>query len=125
MIVCETILAVTMVCTAAGTARDESLPEFLSGGLAKNFFQISSGSSLEEQVKRDIEQLEGVHSVQITKGNGRIAVNVFLTELDFRYFPALAAKEIELFDSYPGLKFDFNMLPIAAIEEPQLALYAA
>ena len=76
-------------------------------------------------MKREIQNIEGVHSVEINGNVKRVAVRILLNELSFGYFQTLAAKEIELFDKYPDVQFDFDILPVAALQETSPSQYAA
>jgi hypothetical protein len=79
---------------------------------------------LGQTVTNEIEDIDGVQGVSIKQAGDSYAVNVVMETIDFESFQKVVAKELELFDKYPGLRFDFN-IDFAQNEESNLGLNAA
>ena len=125
-IIAETILAMTVLCTAPNRKRSEQhLHFYTSGNVSHNYFQISSGMSLERKLNIELGEIEGVQAVAIKRSGNVVEVNVVLETLEFTSFQKVTQKEIDLFERFPGMDFEFNVVPSAALEETQPVLHAA
>lgn len=107
----EAVLVVTMACT--GNRRQQSgcnaVPlTFVSD--TSTGFQVCSGSTLEDEVRNELLDIEGVMSVDITPNGDRFQVRVELRELDFDLYSKVAQKELDLFDQFQAIKYRFDIV---------------
>jgi len=123
--VAETVFAITTICTTARRRHVVAEPYCISNiATISNSFSVSTGISLGQTVTNEIEDIDGVQGVSIKQAGDSYAVNVVMETIDFDSFQKVVAKELELFDKYPGLRFDFN-IDFAQNEESNLGLNAA
>lgn len=64
----------------------------------------------------EIEDLPGVRDVTVRRQQDDFEVTVVMESLQFPLFRQIVQKELELTDKYPDYTFDFNVLPIAVVE---------
>jgi hypothetical protein len=89
-----------------------------------NSFSVSSGISLGQKVTHEIEDLGGVRCVEVKQSGVSYAVRVVMETIDFENFQKVVAKELELSDRHPEMRFDFD-IDFAPAEESNLELNAA
>jgi len=70
---------------------------------------MSSGVSLEEELVRELKNIEGVAAVDISHVGGSYHVNVTMGTYDFPSYEKVIEKEMEMFDKGPGSKCVFNV----------------
>ena len=126
MIIAETALAVTFLCSnLPNRKRSGEFPHYISSG-SRNCFQIASGITLEAQVTEDIKNLPGVRSVSVQRNGSTFTVDVFMENLEIESFRRVSDKELALFDEFPDLNFNFMILPVEALEDMSfVSLHAA
>jgi hypothetical protein len=109
MIVAEVAFFATMICTTAGKRSDGNLHRFTSAG--SNVISISNGVSLEAALITELQEMEGVRRVLLSRTGNKIDVSVTIDSLDFAIFHPIAQKELDLFALHPELDFHFSILP--------------
>ncbi len=123
--VAENVLAITTICSTARRRHVVAEPYYISNiATISNSFSVSTGISLGQTVTNEIEDIGGVQGVSIKQAEDSYAVNVVMETIDFESFQKVVAKELELFDKHPGLRFDFN-IDFAQNEESNLGSNAA
>lgn len=125
MIIAETILAVSIICSVPKKRQDGQPLLVTYDSYSRNTFQISSGISWERKLMIDLKDIDGVETVSIAQNGNVVEVTVVLDRLDFSSFQKVTRKEMELFDQFPGLRFEFNVLPAAAMKLDSLLDNAA
>ena len=123
MIIAETILAISVLCTVP----KRKVPEFdvcyVADGV--HAYQLSSGMSLERKVIIDLSEVDGVRDVDISRNGNVFDVRVAMNTLEFEKFEKVVQKELELFDAFPGLTFNFDISLADQAELAESVLYAA
>jgi hypothetical protein len=122
----ETFIAVGSLALALPSKRREGSSEnriCIVSTDSGNSFQLSSGPSLEANVKSEIEDIDGVKRVVVVGDGTDYTVTVRLKEMEFSVFEKVIAKEIELFDQYPNKNFKFDILP-ESMDDPASLLNA-
>jgi|HubBroStandDraft_6_1064221.scaffolds.fasta_scaffold1701503_2 hypothetical protein len=122
MIVVETVMLVTMLCTSP--CRRVSTHHFQYANSGRTGFQISSDNSLEANVTADLKNIPGVRSVVVSRAGNDFDVDVVLENLEFQIFDQVVKRELYLFDEFPEFNFRFSILPAVAVDEAP-ALHAA
>jgi hypothetical protein len=125
MFIAESIIAMTVLCSAPKRQRWDELHKMSNGAGAVNCFQITSGISLERKVTIELEEIAGVRDVKIQRSGNSFSVDVIVADLDFSTYEQVIKKEIELFDRFPELSFEFNVMPASSLEITPTVLYAA
>ncbi len=72
----------------------------------------------------DLTELEGVRGVEITRRGDTFEVTVGMDTLEFSPFEKVIQKELELFDEFPGLTFNFNITLADQAEAATSVLHA-
>jgi hypothetical protein len=122
MIVAETAILATMLCTSP--CKKMSTRNFQYTVAGKNGFQISSDDSLGARLSIELRNIPGVRNVAVNRNGNNFDVHVSLESLDFQVFDQVIKRELYLFDEFPRYKFHFSILPAAAVDEVP-ALHAA
>ena len=126
MFIAESVIAMTVLCSAPKRQRRwDDLHQMSNGAQAVNCFQITSGISLEHKVTIELEEIVGVRDVKIQRNGNSFSVDVVVADLEFSTYEQVINKEIELFDRFPELSFEFNVMPASALEITPTVLYAA
>jgi hypothetical protein len=123
MIIAETILAISVLCTVPKRKVSEFDICYVSDGV--HAYQLSSGVSLERKVTIDLSEIDGVRDVDISRNGNVFEVRVAMNTLEFEKFEKVVQKEIELFDAFPGLTFNFDISLADRAELAESVLYAA
>ena len=125
MIVAETLLAVTLM-SSLPKKRSGQERDYVYSSNAGNCFEIASGMSLERTVNTEIEELPGVHSVAVKRNSQTsFVVDVVMETLEFSTYQKVIEKELDLFDQFPALTFEFNVVPLAAVQGTSPVSHAA
>lgn len=125
MILGEPVLLMIVLCTAPAKKRLAEQVHFTCGTAHSNTFQMSSGVSLEHKLKIELEEIDGVRNVAVTRRGNELQVNVVLDTLAFAPFEKITAVEMDVFARFPDLNFEFNVLPAAAFQEITSTPHAA
>jgi hypothetical protein len=110
-IIIEGAIALALVCNTA--RRDEDC--FVLSSNRPKTFQVSNGSSLEEQVKRDLVALFGVTSVRVVRTDKAFTATVDMAVFDRTTRRAVYAKERSLNEKYPDYTFDVYLMDQSGI----------
>jgi hypothetical protein len=117
MLVAETVLALSVVCTLpkrrvySGGEVSELVPYVITTDTTPRSFQMADGVSLERKLTDDIENIQGVVDVRVKQVNGVLEVSVVLENLEFPLFEKVTQKELDLFDQFPDMPVRFNVVP--------------
>jgi len=120
MLVAETVVAVTMLCSSAKRRSHGDSPTCLSVVSTSTIgsCQASSGRTLERQMTDDIEQLRGVRRASAKRSGDVFDVSVVMEDMDFARFDAVVQKELELYSTYPDFTFYFDIMSASELEAP-------
>lgn len=131
MLIVETAVAVGMLCASTKRKRavDDMTPSYAVGsGLTVVSFQASSGSTLENKMTHDIEEMPGVVSVTVQRSGDVFDVMVVMEDTNFEQFNTVAQKKVDLYEDFPGHTFNFNFVTSASFyrqRETMLTSHAA
>jgi hypothetical protein len=121
MLIVETAFAVGMLCTSTTKRKravEDMNPSYAVGnGLTVLPFQASSGSTLENKMTNEIEDMPGVVDVRVKRTGDNFDVLVVMENMDFGPFSGVVEKELALDAKFPEFTFNFELLPAAALEE--------
>jgi hypothetical protein len=123
----ETFIAVGSLAYSLPNTRREGCSEnriCIVSTDSGNCFQVSSGCSLEADVKSDLQNIDGVQHVEITNEGNNYTVTVTLRELEFSVFDQVINKELELFDQHSDKTFKFDIRS-ASLDSRTQILHAA
>jgi hypothetical protein len=109
----ETAVCMTLACgaVARGARRQDDQP-FSAATMplqGNDFTAVETG--VDEVIRTDIGSVKGVSRVETNRWNNTILVNVFIEPFEYSVRQQIYAKELQLFDSFPDLYFDVNVLP--------------
>ena len=110
-IVVEGAIALAMVCSTS--RRDEDC--YVLSSANPKTFQISNGSSLEAEVKRDLVCLQGVNAVHLSRIDNAFTATVDMVLFDKATRRAVYARERFLHEKYPDYTFDVYLLDQSGI----------
>lgn len=125
MVMLETIAAATLLCNAAARRELEPISDHLQVVGRPLLVQRATGNTLEYMMLTDIESLPGVVSVSAKRTGDTFDVSVVMENMDFEPYDAVIRKKVALFDAYPSLTFNFDLMPVDAIEAPAPSSHAA
>jgi hypothetical protein len=128
VIIAETIIVLGTACWSLPSKRRRSETQMnyiTCGSSEQNCFQISDSATMEESLQSELEEIVGVHSVQVERNGNDFMVEVTLHSLAFEIFERVIEKEIALFDEFPNLNFRFNIQPASVTEEHSPTFHAA
>jgi hypothetical protein len=77
--------------------------------------QTASGKTMEGQMISDIEEMAGVCRVSVNRAGDTFDVFVVMENMDFEPFDAVIRKKVDLYDRYPDLTFNFDVMPLNAV----------
>ncbi len=116
MLVTESVVVITLLCSTVKRQQAINSP---SDGIhvvgEPLLIQRPSGRTLEAAMVNDIEKMHGVVSVSARRDGDTVNVSVVMDNLEFGPFSAVAQKELEISDKFPGLRFNFDIFPTAAV----------
>ena len=123
MIIAESILALSVLCTIPKRLNLGHELQYISG--AGTCFQVSSGPTLEERLTMDIEQISGVREVSVKRNGDSLDVCVVIDNMEFALYEKVIQKELDLFEKFPNLQVRFDVVPFIENDESSLTLNAA
>jgi hypothetical protein len=110
LLVAETVFAATVLCsTAERRQRSENDPFFVSNrGLT--CFNVCTGSSLENKLTTEFENIAAVKDVRVNRSGDTFALEIEMARFDRVSRRQIYAREKELYHRFPQYSFGFCLI---------------
>lgn len=121
MLLAETIIFAGLYSIPLQRGRSSRCTIWTSTSTKAHIIYAASGTTLEGKMISDIEEIDGVHRVSVTRTGDTFHVSVVIDTMDFPRFDAVVQKELQLYSEFPKYTFHFDISSVSELEEPNPA----
>jgi hypothetical protein len=72
---------------------------------------LTVATTLEGQMISDIQEIDGVRDVSVSRTGDTFDVSVIIDSMEFSRFDAVVQKELQLYSEFPQFTFHFDINP--------------
>jgi hypothetical protein len=130
MLVAESVLVITLLCSTAKRRQTISSPSDGSHAIGQlqpvqhlSVVQRLSGRTLESDMVNEIEKMPGVVSVSAKRTGDTFDISVSMDTMEFEPFDRVVNYKLALYELHPGYVFNFDYQ--LADLPPTIAIHAA
>ncbi len=124
LLLAETALWTAAVCQLGKSLRKsrESRPfrvttEAVVAAKGANHFEATENLTLEDLLMIDVKCIPGVADVRVQRSGNTFRVDVILNAFEYEVREKVYSKELQLYNEFPDLDFDFRLIPAAAVDK--------